>query len=120
MRRPERVAENLKEEISEIVGYELEDPRLQGLTVTEVSVSENMRDAKVYVMVDGEEGEAREAMKALQHAAPFVRQQVAMNLNLHHAPQLYFVRDTVEEKAQRIEQILEELARDGAASGSES
>ena len=51
MRRPERLAEVLREAITEIVGYELDDPRLLTVTVTEVRVSDNLRDAKVYVTV---------------------------------------------------------------------
>lgn len=103
----------LREEISEIVGYELEDPRLETVTVTDVQVSDNLRDAKVFVVVEGEENEKREALKALHHAATFVRQQVALNLDLHHAPHLHFIRDTVEEKAQRIDAIIDELAQQG-------
>lgn len=109
MRRPERLAETLREEITEIVGYELDDPRLEAVTVTDVRVSPDLRDAKVYVTIQGEEKEIREAMKALHNAENFVRSQVAMNLNIHHAPHIHFARDTVEEKAGRIEQILEEL-----------
>lgn len=109
MRRPERIAEQLREEITEIVGYELEDPRLIAVTVTDVRVSDNKRDAKVYVTVEGDENEIREAMKALHHAEKFVRQQVALNLNIHHAPHIHFIRDTVEEKAGRIDRILEKL-----------
>jgi ribosome-binding factor A len=93
----------------EIVGYELEDPRILSATVTEVRLSDNMRDAKVFILVEGEENEIRETMKALHHAEKFVRQQVALNLNLRHAPQIHFVRDTVEEQAQRIDRILEEI-----------
>ncbi len=109
MRRPERLAEVLREEIMEIVGYELEDPRLLGCTVTDVVVADNLRDAKVFVLVHGNEKEIKEAMKALQNAATFVKQQVALNLNLHHAPHLHFVRDTVEENAARIERLLGEV-----------
>lgn len=113
MRRPERFAESLREEILEIVGYELDDPRIQSVTVNEVVVSEDLRNAKVYVLVEGDDKEISEAMKALQHAEKFVRQQVAMNLNLRYAPQIHFARDVVEEKAGRIEQILEELKDNG-------
>src|SRR5438105_14250779 len=74
MRRPERFAEALREEIMEIVGYELNDPRVLGATVTDVVVSPNLRDAKVFVLVEGDESEIREALKALQHAALFVKQ----------------------------------------------
>ena len=109
MRRPERLAVTLREEIMEIVGYELEDPRLEAVTVTDVRVSENMRDAKVYVVIEGDEKEISGAMRALHNAEKFVRTQVALNLNVNHAPHIHFVRDTVEEKASRIDQILEEL-----------
>jgi ribosome-binding factor A len=113
MRRPERFAEALREEILEIVGYELDDPRIQSVTVTEVKLSENLRDAKVYAMVEGSDKEVNEAMKALKNAEKFIRQQVAMNLNLRYAPQIHFVRDVVEEKAVRIEQILIDLKDNG-------
>ena len=109
MRRPERLAESLREEITEIVGFELVDPRLLSVTVTDVRVSENLRDAKVYVVVDGSEQQIKEALKALQHAATFIRQQVTLNLGLRHAPVLNFVRDTVEENAARVGELLGEI-----------
>ena len=109
MRRPERLAETLREEIAEIVGYELEDPRLASVTVTDVRVSQDLRDANVFVLVEGDEEQKKEAMKALSNATGFVRRQVALSLNLHHAPQLHFARDTVEENAARIEELMEGL-----------
>ena len=113
MRRPERLAEALKEEIAEVVGFELEDPRVQTATVTDVIVAENLRDAKVYVLVEGDEKEINKALKTLQKASVFVRQQVAMNLNLRHVPQLYFVRDTAEENVTKITGILDSLTSKG-------
>jgi len=113
MRRPERLAETLKEEISEVVGFELDDPELQNATVTDVEVSPDMRDAKVYVLVNGEETEIRRTLKNLQHAAGFVRQQVALNLDLRFAPHLHFARDTAEENAARIGRLLNELTDKG-------
>ena len=67
MRRPERVADLLREEISQIVGYELEDPRLTMVTVTDVRLSENLKAARVYVTVAGNEEEHRTALIALRH-----------------------------------------------------
>jgi ribosome-binding factor A len=113
MRRPERLAEVLREEITEIVGYELDDPRLLTVTVTDVRVSDNLRDAKVFVTVQGSEKEIREALKALQNAATFVRQQVALSMDLRHAPLINFVRDTVEENATRIEEVIQDLRQKG-------
>ena len=113
MRRPERLAEALREEIGEVVGFELDDPRVEMVTVTDVKVSDDLRDAKVYVLIEGSEDEIKAALKALQNAAPFVRQQVAMNLSMRFAPHLYFVRDTAEENASRVSSILNELTSKG-------
>lgn len=113
MRRPERLGEVLKAEIAEVVGFEMDDPRLGSVTVTDVSVAQDLRDAKVYVLVTGEEKEVDQALKALRNAATFVRQQVAMNLSLRHAPLLHFVRDTAEENAARVGAIIQDLTNRG-------
>ena len=112
MRRPEKVAELVREEIAQIVGYELDDPRVAMVTVTDVRMSENLRDARVYVTVMGTEAEAEAALKALRHAAPYVRRQLGLELNLRYTPEIHFMRDTVEEKAARVEQLLSEIAHD--------
>ena len=113
MRRPERFAVALKEEIAEVVGFELDDPRLEMVTVTDVVVAADLRDARVYVLVRGDEHEIESALKALHNAEDFVRQQVALNLDLRHAPHVHFVRDTAEENASRVSEILDDLVANG-------
>jgi ribosome-binding factor A len=110
MRRPERVADIIREEISQIVGYELEDPRLTMVTVTDVRLSPDRRDAQVFVTVAGDEEEHRLALAALRHAAPWVRKQLSLSLNLPRTPEIHFVRDTVEERAERVDSLLQGLA----------
>jgi ribosome-binding factor A len=112
MHRTERIAETMREEIAQIVGFELEDPRLTMVTVTEVRVADDLRDASVYVTVQGDESEHQQALKALEHAAPYVRKQLGFSLNLRHTPVLHFVRDTVEEKAERVDTLLQEIRSD--------
>ena len=112
MRRPERVADTIREEISQIVGYELEDPRLTMVTVTDVRLSENLRDARVYVTILGDEAEHRSALNALRKAAPYVRKQLGLSLNLPRTPEIHFVRDLVEEKGERVDELLRELGKD--------
>ncbi len=117
MRRPERVAETLKEEISEIVGFELEDPRVQAVTVTDVRLSDDLRDAKVFVVVEGDEAEIQSALTALRHAAPYIRKQVGFALSLRHAPQIHFVRDTIEEQGARVDKLLTEIEQEWKTQG---
>jgi ribosome-binding factor A len=106
MRRPEQLAEVIREEVSQIVGFELEDPRVETVTVTDVRVTENLRDATIYFTSAGTEAEKAAAHKALQHAAQYVRRQIGTALNLRYTPELHFVRDTVEESAARVEELL--------------
>jgi len=113
MRRPERLGEALKVEIGEVVGFELDDPDLQNATVTDVEVSPDMRDAKVYVLIVGDDAEIRRTLKNLQNAAGFVRQQVALNLDMRFAPHIHFARDTAEENAARVGRLLNELTDKG-------
>jgi len=112
MRRPERVADILREEISQIVGYELEDPRLTMVTVTDVRLSDNLRDARVYVTIAGDEEEHRLALGALRHAAPYVRKQLGLSLNLPRTPEIHFVRDRVEEDGERVDHLLENIEQE--------
>lgn len=113
MRRPERFAEALKEQIAEVVGFELNDPTLESVVVTEVKVAPDLRDAKVFVLITGSDNEIDRALKALRNASTFVRQQVAMNLDLRHAPHVHFVRDTAEENAARVGEIINDLSQKG-------
>jgi len=112
-RRPERLAETRRAEIGEVVGFELDDPRLVAVTVTDVVVADDLRDAKVYVLIDGSDAEVAQAMKALQAATPFVRRQVAMNMSLKYVPLIHFARDTAEENAARVNELLSGLNTQG-------
>ena len=96
-----------------MVSFELDDPHLETVTVTDVSVASDLRDAKVYVLVRGSEKEIGLALTSLRHAAPYVRQQVATNLDLRFAPHIHFVRDTAEENAARVGEVLNELKAKG-------
>ncbi len=109
MRRPEKVAELVREEIAQIVGYELDDPRVSLVTVTDVRMSENLRDARVFVTVLGTEAEITAALAALKRAAPYVRRQLGLALSLRYTPEIHFVRDTVEEQAARVDELLTEI-----------
>ena len=120
MRRAERTADTLKEEIAQIVGYELEDPRLMMVTVTDVRLSSDKRAARVYVTIAGDEKEHEAALAALRHAAPYVRKQLGLSLNLPRTPEIHFVRDRVEEEGERVDQLLQEIEREWESQGKDS
>src|SRR5215216_6077762 len=119
MHRTDRLADVLREEITQIVGYELEDPRLSTVTVTEVRLA-NPRAARVYVTVAGDEQEHKLALAALRHAAPYVRKQLGLSLNLPRVPEIHFVRDRVEEEGERVDQLLHEIEREWESKGKET
>jgi ribosome-binding factor A len=119
MRRAERTADTLREEIAQIVGYELEDPRLTMVTVTDVRLSSDKRSARVYVTIAGDENEHKAALAALKHAAPYVRKQLGLSLNLPRTPEIYFVRDKIEEEGERVDQLLQEIEREWESKGKE-
>jgi len=115
MRRPEKVAELVREEVMQIVGYELDDPRVATVTVTDVRMTDNLRDARVYVIVAGTEEEKLTALQALRHAAPYVRRQLGTVLNLRYTPEIHFMRDMVEETAERVDELLVQIKTNSPA-----
>ncbi len=110
MHRPAKMAEALKEAIAEVVGFELNDPRLESVIVTDVVVADDLRDAKVFILAEGSEKEINAILAGLRRAEGFVRRQIALELELRHVPHLHFVRDTAEENAARVGAILQELS----------
>jgi ribosome-binding factor A len=109
-RRPERLAEQIREEVSLIIAGEVEDPRVGFATVTDVKLSADLRHAKVYVSVIGTENEVKGSLVALRHASGFIRHQLGAVLRMRHTPELHFAHDDAELRAARIEELLSEEA----------
>ena len=111
-RRAERLAEQIREELSLIIAGEVEDPKVGFVTVTEAKVSADLRTAKIYVSVLGTEDEVKESMAALKHAAGFIRNQLGIVLRMKRTPDLHFVYDDTDLRAARIEELLsQEVAK---------
>lgn len=116
-RRAQRVSEALREELAELVGYELQDPRLIGVTVTGCHLSPDGRHAQVLVALRGPEHERRGALEALEHARNHLRRQVASRLRLFRAPELHFVEDTAGGGENRIEELLKRIHKTAGRTG---
>lgn len=105
-RRSLRVSEAVREELAEIVGFELADPRLRAVTVSQVEVSPDSRYARVKVALYGGEQEQRAALAALDHASHYLRHELASRLNLRKIPELHFEPDRWANADNRIDILL--------------
>jgi ribosome-binding factor A len=112
--RHARVAGEIRQEISAMLAGELKDPRLTAFaTVTEVRMTPDLKQAKVYVSVMGTEAEQKSTIKGLTAAAGFIRHELSERLQLRRATELMFVLDRSEEYAQRINELLQRAKSPG-------
>lgn len=88
-----RVAEVIREVVSETILFELRDPRVKGVTVTRVEVSGDLQHAKVYVSIMGSPKEQQLCMHGLRHAAGFIQSKLASRLRTRFTPVIRFVLD---------------------------
>ncbi len=91
--RAERISEALREELSEMISYELSDPRVADAIVTEVLVSPDRKRAQVRLHMSDDPQKQRETIAALDHARNFLRRQLAERLSLFRVPDLHFEAD---------------------------
>ena len=109
-RRIGRIEEQLRIELSEIIEREIQDPRIGLATVTAVKVSPDLRHARVFISVLGDEEERRKTMQGLNSAASYARRSLSQRLHhLRRVPELTFTYDESVEKGSRIEALLEQI-----------
>ncbi len=99
----------MKEELGILLLREARDPRLVGVTVTEVEISPDLGHARVFISLIGDEAERTGALEALDHASGFLRRQLAGRLDLRRVPRLSFHLDESMERGQRILSILHQI-----------
>ncbi len=107
--RSERLAEELRVELSRLIESELRDPRIGSATVTEVRLAPDGRSARVFVNVLGGEEEEHSTMKGLVAAAYFLRHALAEELSLRHTPELSFEIDRGEANSARVDELLKRI-----------
>ena len=113
-RRVDRIEEQLRIEISEILERELADPRAHFVTVTRVKASPDLRHARVYISVLGGVEERKKALQGLRSGASFVRRSLGKRLHhLRRIPELVFDYDESVEKELRVEELLEQIKSEG-------
>ena len=107
--RPERVGEEILQELTVILAREVKDPAVGFVTLTYVKMSADIQVARIYYTVMGDEKARRETGKALERAMPFLRRHIAARVRLRRVPELRFTYDESIERGQRIEQLLQEI-----------
>jgi ribosome-binding factor A len=110
--RTRRVSEAVREELAEIIGFEMDDPRLEDVDVTMVDVAPDMRNAHVKVSVDSDM--SKKVLQALEHAKNFLKLELASRLNLRRVPDLHFSVDSHPDADMRVEFLLRRAKRNMA------
>ena len=108
-KRVRKLAELLKEEISEILLKEVKDPRIGFVSLTEVKVSGDLKHAKVFVSVYGEDEEKEETMKGLKEATGYIRKLVGDRITTYHTPEILFKYDDSIEHGVYMSKLIEEV-----------
>jgi ribosome-binding factor A len=113
--RMRRVDEAMREVISDALTKDLKDPRVGFVTITDVRTSPDLRHARVYVSVLGEEDAVQASLDGLRSAHGFLQARINSELRIKRTPELTFVHDDTARRAQRLEQLIDEVApEDGA------
>lgn len=105
--RTERLGEQLRRELADLIRREIKDPRVGLVSLTDVQVSRDLAHAKVFITRIGEPAEREPAVEALNHAAGFLRRSLGRALHVRTAPNLRFFYDAAVEEGARLETLID-------------
>ena len=112
--RPERVADQIRAEVTNIISRELHDPGVGFVTVTRVQVTPDLQHARIFYTSLGDAEARKNSGRALERAAGFMRRQIGQRLRLRRAPEIHFEFDESIGHQDRVEQLLKEIADEQA------
>ena len=107
----ERVRSLLKKEVSDIIFNQFKDPRVGFVTVTDVELSADLRNAKIFVSVMGDEEEKKNTLNVLRNGTGFIRTEIGKRIRLRHTPELLFKIDNSLEYGAKINSLLEQVKK---------
>lgn len=113
--RTERLADLIRDEVARLLLREVKDPRIGFVTLTGARVTADLRQARLFVSVLGDEKARDAALEGLRHSAPFIQRALFRNLRLRHSPTLLFEIDDSLERGDRIERVLRRLHEEEAS-----
>jgi ribosome-binding factor A len=112
--RTDRIDQLLREEIGAILAKDVQDPRIGFVTVTDVETAPDLSTARVWVSVIGQPEERTKALRALEHAMPFVRRELGSRIRIRRIPELLIRADESAQRGTRVLQLLAEIEAGGA------
>ena len=107
--RADRVADQIRMEVADILMRKIKDPRVRSVTVTDVELTNDLRLARVFVTALGTDAEKREIFVGLAKATGFVRSELGRRVTLRYLPEIVFLEDVSGPRGDRVLQLLEEL-----------
>lgn len=107
--RADRVADQIRMEVADILMRKIKDPRVRSVTVTDVELTNDLRLARVFVTALGTDAEKREIFAGLVKATGFVRSELGRRVTLRYLPEIVFLEDISGPRGDRVLQLLEEL-----------
>jgi ribosome-binding factor A len=111
-KRADRVADLIKQEISDILRREAHDPRIANITLTDVRLTDDLRSARIYFVELGKDCLSADVEKGLAKAKGFLKRELGKRLQLRYIPELNFFYDPSFEYGSRIERLLKEVRKD--------
>ena len=105
-KKNEKIAELIKRNISEIIQFDLKDPKIGFITITDAQVTNDLSYAKVYVSFLGQNARKEAGMKALERSKGYIRSELSKKLRTRKVPELQFVLDDALDKGNKIEKII--------------
>lgn len=99
-------------EIADLLMRKVKDPRVKGITITGVFVSKDLRHAKVYFSVIGDESDIRTAQVGLDSAKGFIKREIGLRMDLKYVPDILFKHDPSLEKGSEMEKLLQKIKED--------
>jgi ribosome-binding factor A len=107
--RANRVGEQMKKELSDIIGRKIKDPRIGFVTVTDVEVTGDLQQAKVFISVLGDEEQRENTLKGLAKAKGFIRSEIGSRIRLRKTPEIIFEWDESIDYGHRIDTLLHQV-----------
>jgi ribosome-binding factor A len=114
MSRTVKLAEQIRQDVGDILAREVHDPGVGFLTITRVKVAPDLQQARVYYTTLGDPTERKKTARALERALPFIRRALGMRLSLRRVPELAFSFDESVAHQARVEELLEQVKREDA------